>query len=184
VNGRPGTDASNPRSPNPFGQVIRWWYDKDWTDDVFHWNLFALAGNPENSEHHSSIIGDKYISPDTIYVAPSGRLWILTDISKETMNEGIYKEFGNCQMLCSDPATRETRRFLTGPNKCELTGAMVTPDEKTMFVGIQHPGETKTGYSDPANPKLMSSWPDGAAGGRPRSATIVITKDDGGVIGT
>ena len=59
-----------------------------------------------------------------------------------------------------------------------------------MFVGIQHPGETPDlpsgadSRNDPENPKQFSSWPDGDAGGRPRSACIVITKDDGGEIGS
>ena len=87
-------------------------------------------------------------------------------------------------MLCADPATRETRRFLVGPNGCEISGVSVTPDETTMFVGIQHPGETPKGFNDPANPKRYSSWPDGPRGGRPRSACVVITKDDGGIIGS
>ena len=53
-----------------------------------------------------------------------------------------------------------------------------------MFVGIQHPGETADeSPNDPANPKRFSSWPDGDDGGRPRSACIVITRDDGGPIG-
>jgi hypothetical protein len=58
------------------------------------------------------------------------------------------------------------------------------PDESTLFVGIQHPGEAPTGVNDPANPKRYSSWPDGDAGGRPRSSLIVITKDDGGPVGS
>ena len=52
-----------------------------------------------------------------------------------------------------------------------------------MFVNIQHPGETASERSDPAQPFTVSSWPDGASGGRPRSATVVIRRDDGGVIG-
>ncbi len=52
-----------------------------------------------------------------------------------------------------------------------------------MFINIQHPGETSSERSDPAAPKAVSAWPDGAAGGRPRSATVVIRRDDGGVIG-
>ena len=132
----------------------------------------------------STIVGDKYGSPDGIYVAPSGRLWIQTDVSGSTQNKDAYAGFGNNQMLCADPTTRETRRFLVGPTHCEITGVFVTPDEKSMFVGIQHPGERPTGARDPANPKEFSSWPDGAAGGRPRSACIVITKNDGGTIGS
>ncbi len=184
----PGVDAPNPRSVNRYGHVIRWSYTQDWTQNAFAWDIFALAGDPANPAHGSNIVGDKYGSPDGLYVAPSGRLWIQTDVSGSSINPenrtGPYQGFGNNQMVCADPATRETRRFLTGPNVCEITGVFVTPDERTMFVGIQHPGEAPSGSNDPANPKRFSSWPDGPSGGRPRSSLVVITKDDGGEIGS
>jgi secreted PhoX family phosphatase len=182
--GFPAADAMNPRSPNPYGHIIKWFYHNDFTEPTFGWDIFALCGDPLNAAHGSTIVGDKYGSPDGIYVAPSGRLWIQTDVSGSTINSGAYAGFGNNQMLCADPTTGETRRFLVGPNICEVTGVFVTPDEKTMFVGIQHPGEAPSGANDPADPKRHSSWPDGDAGGRPRSAVIVITKDDGGEIGS
>jgi hypothetical protein len=87
-------------------------------------------------------------------------------------------------MLAADPATGEIRRFLTGPNNCEVTGVIITPDLRTMFVNIQHPGEPSSERSDPTKPTAVSTWPDGPSGGRPRSATIVIRKRDGGVIGS
>jgi secreted PhoX family phosphatase len=87
-------------------------------------------------------------------------------------------------MLGADPRSGETRRFLTGPRFCEVTGIAETPDGRTMFVNIQHPGEPATGEgNDPGNPAANSSWPDGGAS-RPRSATVAITKQDGGLIGT
>jgi uncharacterized protein len=181
---RPPVDATNPRAINNYGHIITWRYANDWTEPKFLWDIFALAGDPANPAHGSTIVGDKYGSPDGIYVAPSGRLWIQTDVSTTTINAGAYAGFGNNQMLCADPYSRETRRFLVGPNQAEITGVFVTPDERTMFVGIQHPGEPSSELSDPANPKAVSSWPDGPAGGRPRSACVVITKDDGGPIGS
>jgi secreted PhoX family phosphatase len=87
-------------------------------------------------------------------------------------------------MLAADPATGEVRRFLTGPRGCEITGVTATPDGRTLFVNIQHPGESPSERSDPANPKAISSWPDGPAGGRPRSATVVVRRQDGGIVGT
>ncbi len=156
----------------------------DFTEPTFDWDIFALGGDPENPAHGSTINGDKYGSPDGLYVAPSGRLWIQTDVSGSTINAGAYAGFGNNQMLCANPKTGETRRFLVGPSVCEVTGVFVTPDEKTMFVGIQHPGEAPSGSNDPANPTQYSSWPGGDDGERPRSACIVITKDDGGEIGS
>ncbi|HOZ62847.1 MAG TPA: PhoX family phosphatase [Burkholderiaceae bacterium] len=79
------------------------------------------------------------------------------------------------------------KRFLVGPKGAEITGWCETPDGKAMFVNIQHPGEnTKmAAIGDPA--KYESQWPANAgygAGKRPRSATVVITKVDGGQIGT
>ena len=187
-NSRRGTtfpvDAINPRAPNNYGHIITWSYQKDWTENRIKWDIFALAGDPANPATGSSIVGDKYGSPDGIYVDPAGLIWIQTDVSGSTINTGPYAGFGNNQMLAADPVTRETRRFLVGPSVCEVTGVWVTADRRTMFVGIQHPGEAPSGVNDPANPKRYSAWPDGAAGGRPRSSTIVITKDDGGPIGS
>jgi len=182
---RPPVDAANPRAINDYGHIITWKYDKDFDEPDFEWEIFALCGDPSVPAHGSDIEGEKFGSPDGIYVAPSGRLWIETDVSTSTINSGAYAGFGHNQMLCADPESGEIRRFLVGPKQCEITGVFTTPDELAMFVGIQHPGETPDDTpTNPANPKALSSWPDGAAGGRPRSACIVITKDDGGPIGS
>ncbi len=128
--------------------------------------------------------GDTFGSPDGLWVDGRGVLWIQTDVSTRLLHKGDYAGLGNNQMLAADPGTREVRRFLTGPSGCEVTGATGTPDGRTMFVNIQHPGETPSERSDPATPKGISSWPDGPGGGRPRSATVVIRRADGGLIGT
>jgi hypothetical protein len=182
---RPPVDAANPRASNAYGHIIRWYYRQDWTELTFGWDIFALCGDSSNHAHGSTIFGDKYGSPDGIYVDPRGLIWIQTDVSTSTINAGAYAGFGNNQMLAAHPETRETRRFLVGPPQCEVTGVMMTPDRRTMFVGIQHPGERPDDQpGDPLNPKQFSSWPDGPGGGRPRSALIVITRDDGGRIGS
>jgi secreted PhoX family phosphatase len=87
-------------------------------------------------------------------------------------------------MLCADTTTGEIRRFLTGPNGCEITGITMTPDARTMFINIQHPGETASERSEPAKSSAISTWPDGASASRPRSATVAIRRDDGGIIGS
>ena len=133
----------------------------------------------------STIVGDKYGSPDGIYVDPSGLLWIQTDVSGSTINTGAYAGFGNNQMLAADPDTRETRRFLTGPYICEITGVFMTPDRRTMFVGVQHPGEAPSGAQRPGQSEALQQlarWRRPAAGRARRP--IVVTKDDGGVIGS
>ena len=84
----------------------------------------------------------------------------------------------------ADVRSGEIRRFLTGPKGCEITGVIMTPDQRNLFINIQHPGETSSERNDPAKPKAVSSWPQGEAGGRPRSSTVVIRRKDGGVIGS
>lgn len=82
-----------------------------------------------------------------------------------------------------DATTSTLKRFLVGPKQCEITGITETPDGKTIFVNIQHPGED-TAAADIASPTNYGShWPDGG-NARPRSATIVITKNDGGLVGS
>lgn len=168
---------ANPREKNPYGHIIRWApKNNDHLADTFEWDLFVIAGNPSNQEgllkgSDNITKENMFNSPDGLGFDKDGRLWIQTD--GKYSNEGKFAGMGNNQMLCADPASGEIKRFLTGPIACEVTGLTFTPDHKTMFVGIQHPGE-----------KLANShYPDGGDS-IPRSSVVVITKDDGGVIGT
>jgi hypothetical protein len=183
----PGLNAANPRSNNVFGHIIRWREDgNDPAARKFKWDIFVFAGDPQHHEEEKrgNIKGDAFGSPDGLWFDDSGLLWIQTDVSTSTLNKGHFERLGNNMMLCADIRNGEIRRFLTGPRGCEVTGVIMTPDARTMFVNIQHPGESPSERSDPNAPKGVSSWPDGAAGGRPRSGTIVIRREDGGIIGT
>jgi len=184
--GMPGPDAANPRANNTMGHVIRWKEGGDFDATSFRWNHLVLAGDPANArpEARGNIRGDIYGCPDGLAFDARGVLWIQTDAHATQMYKGEFANIGNNQMLACDLTTGETRRFLTGPVNCEITGCAFTPDGTTMFINIQHPGETPSDRSDPAEPAKYSNWPDYRAGGRPRSATVVISKADGGVIGT
>ncbi len=183
---QPGVDAANPRANNTMGQIIRWKDAEDFDGGSFNWNLLALAGDPANNrpEAKGNIKGDIYGCPDGIAFDKRGVLWIQTDVHATQMYQGEFKGIGNNQMLACDPATGETRRFLTGPTNCEITGCTFTPDSTTVFINIQHPGETPTDRSDPREPSKFSNWPDYTPNGRPRSATVAIRKKDGGIIGS
>jgi uncharacterized protein len=184
--GAPGPDPANPRPDNVFGHIVRW---RERGGDAgagrFEWDVFVLCGDPTLADagKQGNIKGDVFGSPDGLWFDQRGVLWIQTDVSTSVLGKGDYARLGNNQMLAADPATREVRRFLTGPNGCEVTGVVATPDGTSMFVNIQHPGETASERSNPATPKAVSAWPDGPAGGRPRSATLVIRRTDGGIIG-
>ena len=184
--GQPGVDAANPRANNTMGQIIRWKDDGDFDGAGFVWNHLVLAGDPGNvrQEAKGNIKGDIYGSPDGISFDKRGVLWIQTDAAAAAMYQGEYQKIGNNQMLACDPATGETRRFLTGPTNCEITGVTFTPDGKSMFISVQHPGETPSERSDPTEPRKYANWPDYRPDGRPRSSTVAIRRADGGFIGT
>lgn len=179
--GRPGVDAANPRANNTMGHIIRWKDEGDFSGETFQWNHLLLAGDPANerAEAQGNVRGDVLAGPDSIAFDSRGVLWIGTDHSAS--GEGEFARMGNNALLACNPATGELRRFLVGPMNCELTGAAWTPDGRTLFVNIQHPGSGSP--RDGSAPRQFSNWPDFRADGRPRSATLVIRKDDGGVIG-
>lgn len=206
---RPPVDEANPRAANDWGHVIRInEAGEDAAATTFIWDIYVIAGNPEltGDKKGSSFIdaSNTFNSPDGIQVDPEGRLWIQSDGAYQ--NTGNYVNQGNNQMLVADLANKKITRFLVGPDACEVTGVCWTPDSRTMFVNIQHPGEIASSATNVhpnapaaykaqatdalklawanANPTGFSKWPDGASGGRPRSATVVIRKNDGGVIGT
>lgn len=190
TNGTGNNSAVNSnRDPNPYGHIVRFTEERsDNTALTFSWEVFLLAGDQAYDPAvpaNQSVFG----SPDGVWIDPDGRVWIQTDISNSSQNrpDRGYDNIKNNAMLVADPATGEVRRFMTGPRGCEVTGVVTTPDQRTMFVNIQHPGESTTfwnnqfGAPSTANPTTVSSWP---FGGRPRPATVVIRKADGGVIGT
>ena len=183
---QPGVDAANPRANNTMGQIIRWRDEGDFDGEAFEWNHLVLAGDPANAraEAKGNIKGDAFACPDGIMFDPRGGLWVETDISATALNKGEMAGVGNNQMLACDLATGEFRRFLVGPVNCEITGATWTPDGRTVFINIQHPGETPSERSDAREPRKFSNWPDFKPTGRPRSATVVVRKDDGGLIGS
>ena len=182
----PGVDAANPRANNVMGQIIRWKEEVDFDATTFAWDHIVLAGDPGNAraEAKGNIKGDLFACPDGLMLDARGVLWIQTDMHASQMYKGELERIGNNQMLACDRGSGEIRRFLTGPPNCEITGATITPDGRTMFINIQHPGETPSDRSDPAEPAKYSNWPDFKAGGRPRSSTVVIRRVDGGLIGT
>jgi secreted PhoX family phosphatase len=163
-------NGPNPREVNHYGQIVRWFpRDDDHASSTFDWDLYVMAGNP--TVHGDAYGGSANVNPGNLFNSPdgmaidsSGIVWIQTDGDDD--NEGDFAGMGNNQMLAGDPVTGEIVRFLTGPKGCEVTGLCWSADNRTMFVGIQHPG---------------GSWPDGE--GLPRSAVIAVKRNDGGLVG-
>ncbi|CAN5862009.1 PhoX family phosphatase [soil metagenome] len=167
---RTEADKPNPRAPNPWGHIIRWREaGGDNAATSFEWDIFLLAGPGDGVDGSTIDSEDAFGSPDGLWFDDDGRLWIQTDGSQPIAS--------NDQMLAANPGNEEMKRFLTGVPDCEVTGVVTTPDQRAMFVNIQHPGDSGT----PDDPTATSSWP---FGGRPRPATVAVFKDDGEIIGT
>ena len=180
--------AANPRGANRHGHIIRWAEQGgDHTALTFDWDIFLLAGDsgqsgdPKNIGYDPNgvmLTADNILSsPDGMWIDPDSRVWI-------QMDSGATDPYGNCAMLVADPTTGDMKRFLVGPLGQEITGVITTPDQRTMFINVQHPGDG-TSPADFAAGNYESTWPDNnAAQYPPRSATVVIWKDDGGVVGS
>jgi len=183
--GKPGPDAANPRSENVYGHIVSWREGGDAGAESFRWKQFMLAGDPDATDPKlkGTVRGAGFGSPDGLWIDARGLLWVQTDVSTSALGKGPYAGLGNNQMLAVDIVTGESRRFLVGPRGCEVTGVVISPDLRSMFVNIQHPGEPANERSDPANPTAISTWPRTPGVDRPRSATVVITRNDGGIIG-
>ncbi|TDM64461.1 phosphatase [Acinetobacter sp. KU 011TH] len=187
---------------NVNGHIIRFKETDDKTTaETFKWDIYlfgAEASMASNINLSGLTDNNDLSSPDGMWFDPRGVLWIQTD-------DGAYTDVTNCMMLAAlpgqigDGASATTsngqqtlvgakvtdstlRRFLVGPKQCEITGIAMTPDYKAIFINVQHPGEDSASYSTPE-----SNWPatqkdPSNKTARPRSATVVITRKDGGVI--
>ncbi|XZT80162.1 PhoX family protein [Acinetobacter baumannii] len=187
---------------NVNGHIIRFKETDDKTTaETFKWDIYlfgAEASMASNINLSGLTDNNDLSSPDGMWFDPRGVLWIQTD-------DGAYTDVTNCMMLAALPGqigdgvtattsngqqtlvgakvTDETlRRFLVGPKECEITGIAMTPDHKAIFINVQHPGEKSKKYDAPT-----SNWPatqkdPSNKTARPRSATVVITRKDGGII--
>ncbi len=195
---------------NVNGHIVRF---KDASPEAtsFNWDVYLFGAEASADPTYINLSGldndNDFSSPDGLaFTKSTGLCWIQTD-------DGAYVDVTNCMLLASVPGTLgdgETKtlnygsvsvttrvgkkptastlkRFYVGPYDCEVTGLCETPDGKTIFINIQHPGDG-TAAADLADPsKYTSQWPSNVgygAGKRPRSATVVITKNNGQRIGT
>jgi secreted PhoX family phosphatase len=185
--GKPGPDGGpNPRAANRAGQILRWREDgADAAATAFDWQLFAIAGDERGGTpdtRYPDAAADRFACPDGLHFDSGGLLWIQTDMGPRAMHRGEFEHLGNNALLCANVETGDIRRFLTGPRGAEITGCVLTPDCTTLFVNIQHPGEA----DDAGATQPVSAWPDGQTPGSalPRSATVVVRREDGGRVGT
>lgn len=180
---------------------------------TFNWDiyLFGAQADADGNINISKLTDDNdFSSPDGLYFSEvsKGLMWIQTDDGAYTdvtncmmlaALPGTYNDGETTQIINTavptnananetitthigkESSTTNLKRFLVGPKECEITGITETPDGKAIFVNIQHPGERTSNLSDTSS--YGSHWPDGGTS-RPRTSTIVITKNNGGIVGS
>ena len=183
-----GTNPANPRINNKFGQILRWQEGAAATQ--FTWDFFVF-GSPANGDSATNLSGltesNEFASPDGMVFDSRGILWIQTDNGasevKDTTNDQmlavIPSKLGNpdaAESVIDGDNQDQLRRLFVGPNGSEVTGLAFTDDNKNFFVNIQHPSNWP--FSNDAAEQTPADAPV-----RPRAATVVITKSDGGEIG-
>lgn len=156
-------NAANPEAPNDTGHIIRMLDHKNHTGNRFEWDIFILASSTNNTD-------EVFSNPDAAHADTDGRLFIGTD--------GNQPESLRNQLVVFDTTEKQpkAKRLFVGVKGNEITGFTITPDQKTAFINIQHPGD-----GSPKETNFPKSF-DGVT--IPRDCTIVITRKDGGVVGS
>jgi secreted PhoX family phosphatase len=165
--------------------------ERDHGAKEFRWELFLRAGDPferpdtteiaQRAIYHPDVTRDGWLTcPDNAAFDAQGRLWIATD--------GGYRKGIADGVWATDtlgPGRALTRRFFRAPVGAEVCGPCFTPDGTTLFVSVQHPGETdaqgRAAGACFAHP--TARFPDYHEDLPARSAVVAIRRDDGGPLG-
>ncbi|NJK38413.1 MAG: DUF839 domain-containing protein [Oscillatoriales cyanobacterium RM2_1_1] len=124
---------------------------------TFRWDMFATGGEVADG-------GLGFSNPDNLLFDRNGNLWMVTDISTTKLNKSVPQGrmnkktnqpmeqpdtlgiFGNNSLWffpTSGENAGEGYLFALGPMESEMTGPYFTEDQQTLFIAVQHPGETK-----------------------------------------
>ncbi|TCZ65414.1 PhoX family protein [Roseicella aquatilis] len=178
-------NPANPRPANIHGHVVEiippgaGTARVDHAAEVARWGIFIAGGKPgidPGAQYHRAISNEGWLScPDNCAFDSKGRIWIATDGAPITSGvaDGLYAAD------TAGPGRALTRLFYQAPSGAEVCGPKFTPDDRTVFLAIQHPGEDAgSTFEQPS-----TRWPDFREGAPPRPSVIAIVRKDGGAIG-
>jgi secreted PhoX family phosphatase len=159
---------------NLYGEIWRLEEDGDGTGTRFRWVRWAVGGPNDESR-----AGRVWAAPDNLSFDKAGNLWVVTDISTSRLNtDSRYTAFKNNGMFfvpTAGPHAGQAFQFASAPCESELTGPTFTPDESTLFLAIQHPGEINGLRLSSAMEPRGSNWPHvGAFPAPPRPGVVAI----------
>ena len=179
-------DAANPRANNRFGHIVEMTPDdRDHAATKFRWEILVRAGNPADPKSGATFnpatTKDGWFGmPDNLAFDSRNRLWVATDgMSKRSAgrNDGLFA------METQGPLRGTSKGFFRVPEGAEMCGPCFTPDDETLFLAIQHPGEGDDDAGEGSFENPATRWPDFKPDMPPRPSIVVITKKGGGKIG-
>lgn len=168
--------AQNSLFNNIYGELVRVIEGSgDGTGTTFTWQRWK-AGGPNDA----SRAGQVFAAPDNLTFDAAGNMWVVTDISSANLNGGNanYTAFKNNGMFfipTSGQHAGTAFQFVSAPCEAELTGPSWTPDEKTLFLSVQHPGEVNGARTSSAQAPKGSNWPH-REHGAPLPGVVAITR--------
>lgn len=208
-------NPQNNNVPYEYGWIIRMKEDQQNPAAMtFTWEAIALGGEPASG-------GLGFSNPDNLTLDSKGHLWMVTDISTSLHNKPVPPSraingesmslkdlcglFGNNTTWCvplEGPNAGKAYPFAIGPMETETCGLAFTPDETSLFLAIQHPGEnngprenmnseerefamkTTTGeeFMQKRTIPLGSNWPSKQDNQSPRPSVVVVRRIDGASI--
>ena len=172
-------DAANPRGPNKHGHILELIEaNDDHASETFNWEIFIRCGPHESDAWYQGHADASPLScPDNLSFLADGTLIVATDgqIKTVTANDGLYL------VPTSGPQRGKAKQIFSGIPGGEVCGPFVTPDQKTIFCAVQHPGASNPGmdcsYENPG-----SRFPDYNDKMPPRPAIVAISRTDGNTI--
>jgi secreted PhoX family phosphatase len=183
-------NVANPRGPNPHGHLLELTPPgapdrPDHAAASFSWDVFILCGDPAKAEdeamfHPGTSAAGWFTDPDNLSVDARGRLWVCTDgPPPEGLADALYV------MDTEGEGRALPKLFYIPPVGSECCSPAFTPDGRTVFLSVQHPGELRLEDNEDATAiaDAGTAWPDFVPGGPARPSLVVITREDGGIIG-
>lgn len=170
-------DEANPRAANKHGHVVELIEQRDdAAAKKFSWSVPLVCGDPNDPSTYFAGFDKTKVSPiscpDNLAFDPDGNLWISTDGNALGTNDGLFV------MPVKGKERGYVRQFLTVPVAAETCGPLISDDQLSVWVAVQHPGE-----ADGATPDQPASrWPDGE-GSQPRPSVAVVWHERGKKIG-
>lgn len=151
---------------------------KDKTKGNYFGSLLRLIEkdhDPSAIEFEAAVFltgGESFSCPDNMVFDRKGNLWLTGDMSEKEMGNPPYQKFKNNGLFfipMNGPYAGGVFQVASAPVDAEFTGSSFSPDGKTLFISVQHPGERTQSLDQPT-----SHWPDGG-NAIPRPSVVAIS---------